>query len=203
MSEPSPKTGLVFVVSAPSGGGKRTVLSKVMEADPRLTLTVSAATRAPRPGEEEGRDYYFLPRDVFEQRAAAGEFAEWANVHGNLYGTLTAELDRHTSSGKDVVLELDVQGMRSLKARRPEAVTVFIAAPSMQELEARLRNRGTNDEADIRRRLENARTEMAARGEYDYVIVNDRLDDAVADMAAIVRVERLRASRRSWESDGQ
>ncbi len=185
----------MFVVSAPSGGGKRTVLAKVMEQDPRLTLTVSATTRPPRPGEKDGQDYYFLAREEFERRVAAGEFAEWAEVHGNLYGTLASELERHVSSGRDVVLELDVQGMRSLRKMVPGAVATFIVAPTLEELERRLRNRGTNDDEDIRLRLENARTEMAARGEYDYVVVNDTLAEAVADMAAVVRAERCRASR--------
>jgi guanylate kinase len=166
-----------------------------MEQDSHLTLTVSATTRAPRPGEKEGQDYYFLARDEFERRIAAGEFAEWAEVHGNLYGTLGSELDRHTALGEDVVLELDVQGMRSLKAMMPDAVTTFIMAPSLEELENRLRRRGTNDDEDIGLRLENARAEMAARSEYDYIVVNDTLAEAVADMAAVVRAERCRADR--------
>lgn len=191
----SARRGIVFVLSAPSGGGKRTVLKGVFESDLRLGYSVSATTRPPRNGETEGTDYYFLDRDTFEQRIAVGDFVEWAEVHGNLYGTLQDELERLTISGKDTVLELDVQGMRNLKTSGLDIVSVFVMAPSLEELERRLRARGTDDPEVIELRLTNARDEIAARHEYDYVIVNEHLDEAVADLKAIIRAERCRSYR--------
>jgi len=187
--------GTLFVVSAPSGGGKRTVLRKVLDRNGNAEYSVSATTRPSRPGEVEGADYFFLPRAEFERRIKANEFAEWAEVHGNLYGTLRAELHRVLSSGRDVFLELDVQGMRNLRRAGIEIVSIFIVPPSLEELERRLRGRGTNDEEDIALRMHNARAEMEARKEFDYVVVNDDLDTAVADVEAIVRARRLQADR--------
>lgn len=189
--------GILFVISAPSGGGKRTVLERVMAADANLEYSVSATTRPPREGETDGVDYVFLDRDEFDARIEAGAFAEWADVHRHRYGTLHAELERVLATGKDAVLELDVQGMRTLRASGRECVTVFITAPSLDELERRLRDRGTDSEEQIAGRMETAKTEIAARHEFDYIIVNDRIDEAVADMEAIVRAERLRPSRQS------
>ena len=185
------KYGTVIVLSAPSGAGKHTILKRARAQDPKLAYSVSATTRAPRQGEVDGKDYYFLDRDTFEQRVANGEFAEWAEVHGNLYGTLRSELDRLVSSGKDVVLELDVQGMRSLKATGLNVVTIFIMPPSEAELARRLENRGANTPEDTALRLKNAREEMAARDEYDYVIVNDELNQAVEAFQNIVRQYRV------------
>ena len=182
--------GVLMVMSAPSGAGKRTLLEKVRERRPGVDTTVSATTRPPRPGEVDGVDYHFLDRGEFDRRVAAGEFVEWAEVHGNRYGTLHAELDRRLAAGRDLVLELDVQGMRSLKARRPDAVTVFLMPPSLEELERRLRRRGTEGEDVIALRLRNAREEMAARDEFDHVVVNDELDRAAAEMEAILRGAR-------------
>lgn len=191
----SVRHGIVFVLSAPSGAGKRTVLKRVFEKDTRLGYSVSATTRPPRAGEVEGKDYYFLDRDTFDRRVSAGDFVEWAEVHGNLYGTLQEELERLTASGKDTVLELDVQGMRNLKTRGLDMVSVFVVAPSHEELERRLRSRGTDRPEVIELRLSNARNEIAARREFDYVIVNERLDEAVVDLQAIIRAERCRAHR--------
>jgi len=182
----------VFVVSAPSGAGKHTVLQRVLSVDPNVVYSISATTRPPRAAEQNGRDYYFIDESTFLRRRGAGEFAEWAQVHGCLYGTLHGELERRISSGKDVILQIDVQGMRNLKKLRPDTVAVFIMPPSLEVLEQRLRSRGTNDDRDVALRLENARTEIAAANEFDYVIVNDKLDDAVADMQAIIRAERCR-----------
>ncbi len=189
------RRGIVFVLSAPSGAGKRTVLKGVFDKDLRLGYSVSATTRPPRSGEVEGVDYYFLDREAFERRVATGDFVEWAEVHGNLYGTLQDELERLTASGEDTVLELDVQGMRNLKARGLDMVSVFVMAPSPEELERRLTKRGTDKPDVIELRLANANAEIAARREYDYVIVNEHLDEAVQDLAAIVRAERCRAHR--------
>ena len=187
--------GIVFVISAPSGAGKHTILHPILDRDPDIEYSISATTRPPREGEQDGRDYHFMGEAEFRRRVDAGEFAEWAVVHGRLYGTLHCELDRRIGSGKDVVLEIDVQGMRNLKTMRPDAVTVFIMPPSLDALAQRLRGRGANDEADIALRVENARGEMAAASEYDYIVVNDKLEDAIAEMEAIIRVERRRNRR--------
>lgn len=190
-----PREGVLMVISAPSGAGKLTLLNRLRETEAGLASTVSATTRPPRPGEIDGKDYHFLDRAAFEARVAAGAFVEWAEVHGNLYGTLASELDRCLATGGDVILELDVQGMRSLRARRPDTVAVFLMPPSIAELERRLRRRGTDDGDIIALRLANAEGEMAARHEFDYIVVNDALDRAAADMAAILRAERCRAHR--------
>lgn len=193
MTDRNGQSGSVFIVSAPSGAGKRTVLRQVMENDPNLEYSVSATTRPPRAGEIEGQDYYFLPRSEFIRRIENGEFAEWAEVHGNLYGTLQSELDRRLASGKDVILELDVQGMRNLTAVRDDAVTVFIMAPSMEALEERLRTRGANSDDDLALRLRNALAEIDAKDSFDHVIVNDNLEDAVAALEGVIRARRSRA----------
>lgn len=182
--------GTLFVISAPSGAGKRTILKALFAQDEDLEYAVSATTRPPRPGEVDGTDYVFLENAEFQRRVDAGQFAEWAEVHGHQYGTLREELVRRSRSGKDVVLELDIQGMRALKALHDDVVTVFVKPPSLEALDARIRKRGADDEASIAVRLDNARAEMAAQGEYDHVIVNDVVDTAVKDLLAIVRTHR-------------
>lgn len=184
--------GLIVVVSAPSGGGKGTILRRISESDPRLIHTVSATTRAPRPGEEEGKHYYFVSRATFDRWVDEGKFAEWADVHGQRYGTLRAELDRVRGNG-DAVLELDVQGMRSIHKLHPEAVTIFLLPPSLQALEERLRNRGDVTPEALALRLRNAEAEIAAKNEYTYRILNDDLDAAVAEFREILRNERAKA----------
>lgn len=178
--------GTLFVVSAPSGGGKRTILSRVLAVDPLLAYSVSVTTRSPREGEVEGVDYIFVSAEVFDQWVREGRFAEWANVHTHRYGTPKEELTKGLASGRDLVLELDVQGMRSVRPLGYDMKSVFIMPPSLEELERRLRNRGSVDEAELQIRLGNAGEEMASRDEFDYVIVNDVLDDAVAEFEAIV-----------------
>jgi guanylate kinase len=165
-----------------------------MQEDPHLEYAVSATTRPPRTGEVNGKDYYFLDRAEFLRRVEAGEFAEWAQVHDHLYGTLRAELGRRLASGRDVALDIDVQGMRNFKRLPYRMVTVFVMPPSIEVLEERLRARRTDREEDIALRLRNAREEMDARHAFDYIIVNDAVDDAVADMKAILRAQRCRAS---------
>ncbi len=182
--------GNLFVMSAPSGAGKNAILEEVRRREDRVAATVSATTRAPRPAEIDGVDYHFMDLEEFNRRVAAGEFLEWAEVHGNRYGTLRSEMERCLATGRDVILELDVQGMRSLRRIMPGVVTVFLMPPSMEELERRLRFRGTNDEDDIRLRLANAEREMAARGEYDHVVVNDTIDRAAAEMIQILSAHR-------------
>jgi len=188
--EQSNTRGRVFVVSAPSGAGKHTVLKRVLARDEKLAYSISATTRPPRAGEQDGREYYFLDRDTFEERIAAGEFAEWAEVHGNLYGTPRSELNRIIATGNDVLLELDVQGMRNVKRLGLDMVSVFIMAPSAEELEQRLRSRGTDSPEVIALRLKNAREEMAAKDEYDHVIVNVDIREAVAELEGIIRAAR-------------
>jgi guanylate kinase len=194
------KHGNVFVVSAPSGAGKHAVLGRVMALDSGIQYSISATTRSPRPGEVHGKHYYFLDRQDFRRRIEGGEFAEWAEVHGNLYGTFWNELSRKAATGQDVVLELDVQGMRNLTAAVPGAISIFIMPPSMEALERRLRDRGMNSEDEMEVRLGNARAEIAACGSYDYVVVNDNLEEAVADVVAIVRAERCRVGGPSQRS---
>ena len=189
------KQGDVFVVSSPSGAGKSVILTRVREADPGILFSVSATTRPPRKGETDGREYYFLTREEFMKRVEAGEFLEWAEVHGNLYGTLKSEMDRLAASGQDAVLEIDVQGAASLRHLGADIVSVFIMPPSVEELERRLTKRGTDAPEVIALRVQNARKEMERYSEYDFVVINDDLDTAVADFQAIIRARRCRAER--------
>jgi guanylate kinase len=187
--------GLLLILSAPSGAGKLTLLREVRKEHPALCTTISATTRQPRPGEVDGRDYYYLTREEFESRRACSEFLEWAEVHGNLYGTLREELQRCLERNSIVVLELDVQGMRSMRAEFPEAVTVFIMPPSIEELERRLRGRGDKDERDIALRLSNAQLEIEAAKEFGYIVINDEVKRAARDLGAILTAEACRAHR--------
>ena len=174
------QTGSIVVLSAPSGGGKDTILNHVTQTDSNLVHAISATTRQPRETEEDGVHYHFMTVDAFRAAVKAEQFLEWAEVHGNFYGTLKTSVEESTGSGKDVVLELDVQGKRSVDTVRPDAKTVFIMPPSLEVLEQRLRDRGGLTETELQTRLLNAQVEMAAKEEYDYVIVNDKLSDAIA-----------------------
>ena len=173
-------------MSGPSGVGKGTLVSLLRERHPRLGLTVSATTRGPRPEEKDGVSYHFLSEEEFERRVEAGEFLEWAWVHGHRYGTLRSEVDRQLAEGRSVILEIDVQGGMNVRAAHPDAVLVFIEPPSMEELERRLRGRGTEDEASVERRLANARGEMGRAAEYDARVVNDDLERAVGELARVI-----------------
>ena len=185
------RQGSLIVVSAPSGAGKRTVLNMVFDQDKELEYALSATTRDPREGETPGIDYVFVDQDEFCRRIESGDFVEWAEVHGNMYGTLRDELECQLEHGKDIVLEVDVQGMRSVKnLLDAHVVTVFFVPPSFEELERRLLERGANDAPDMKLRLENARAEMNARHEYDYIIVNDDLEKAVRDFMDILQSHR-------------
>lgn len=188
------QSGLLIIVSAPSGAGKMTLLQKVQESEDNFATTISATTRAPRATEEDGREYYFVSREAFEAKIDEGAFLEWAEVHDNLYGTLHSELQQCLETGKDVILELDVQGMRRVKADGLCGVSFFLMPPSLEELERRLRTRGANDEDDLALRLRNAEAEMAARDEYDYVIVNDDLERAAAEMRTALNEVRNNAA---------
>ncbi len=173
-------------MSGPSGVGKGTLVAKLRQRVPSLGLTVSATTRSPREGEKDGVSYYFLSEEEFGRRVEAGEFLEWANVHGHRYGTLHSEVDRLFDEGRSVVLEIDVQGGLNVRRVRPDTVLVFIEPPSAEELERRLRGRGTEDEATIRLRLDNAASELERAASYDERIVNDDLDRAVGELADLI-----------------
>lgn len=179
----------VFVITGPSGVGKGTLIRGLMEREPRLELSVSATTRSPRPGEQDGRDYHFLSREEFDRRVAAGDFVEHADYAGRSYGTLRSELDARLSAGAPVVLEIEVQGARQVRAAMPEAVQVFIAPPSLAALRTRLVGRGTDDPAEVERRLAVAERELDAQPEFGHVVVNDRLDEALERLVAIVAAE--------------
>ncbi len=175
------------VITGPSGVGKGTLIRSLREQMPELELSVSATTRRPRTGETQGVDYHFLAPDEFDRRVVAGEFVEHADYAGARYGTLRAELETRTAAGAPVVLEIELQGARQVRATMPTAVQVFIAPPSIDALRARLVGRGTDDPDQIEARLQTAEREVAAKDEFTHVVVNDRLEDAVEELAAIVR----------------
>ena len=185
----------VFIISAPSGSGKSTLVARILAADPKLTFSISYTTRKPRGKEESGRAYYFISREEFQQRLSAGEFLEWAEVFGNYYGTHRAELERAEREGKDLVLDIDVQGARQLKEQVPEAVTIFILAPSRKILEERLRARSEDSDEVIARRLEEAADEIRNWQAYDFVLVNRQVDESAETLAAIIRAQRVRRER--------
>jgi guanylate kinase len=189
-------TGKLFILSAPSGAGKTTLLKRVMADLPGLAFSVSHTTRLPRAGEEDGADYHFVSRDRFEAMREQGLFLEWAEVHGNLYGTSRPAVLAQLAEGLDVVLDIDVQGAAILrKSAVIPAASLFITPPSLTELERRLRGRGTDSEETILLRLKNTRVEMQAAPDYEYLIVNDDLEQAVETLRAIVIAERSRGHR--------
>ena len=190
-------TGLLFIVSAPSGAGKSSLVSAVLAEDPQLVLSISYTTRAPRPGERHGREYFFVDKDAFLAMAAAGEFLESAEVHGNLYGTSQKQIADVRATGRDVVLEIDWQGAQQVRRAFPDAIGIFILPPSVAELERRLRGRGQDSDEVIRRRLAAAADEIGHAAEFDYVIINKDFDDARRDLAAVVRASRLVLARQS------
>ncbi len=180
-------TPCVFVITGPSGVGKGTLIGALRARQPQLALSVSATTRSPRPGECDGVDYHFLSDQQFDAAIAAGSFVEHARYAGHRYGTLREELSRHLEAGRPVVLEIEVQGARQVRATLPEAVQVFIAPPSLDALRTRLVGRGTDTPATVQARLRTAEQELAAQPEFAHVVVNDRLEDAVDQLDAIVR----------------
>jgi len=189
--------GLLIVVSAPSGTGKTTVIERLVEVCPQLVRSRSYTSRAPRPGEVDGVDYNFVDRPAFEALVRGDGFLEWADVFGNLYGTGRRETEALLGAGFDVVLVIDVQGARQVRARSAEAVGVFLLPPSFEVLESRLRGRCLDPEAAISRRLATARAEIAAVDEYEYVVINGELERAVGEICAIVTAERARRARRA------
>jgi guanylate kinase len=184
----------VIVVSAPSGAGKSTVLTRVLDDMPGLRFSVSHTTRPPRPGESDGVEYHFVDRPAFERLRDEGQLLEWAEVHGNLYGTGLEEHRRARERGVDLLLDVDVQGASQVREKMPEAVTVFILPPSYEVLERRLRGRGQDDEATVKRRLAAAGRELRAFERYDYAIVNEDLELCVEALKSIVRAARCRVS---------
>jgi guanylate kinase len=193
----TPDDFLMLIVSSPSGAGKTTLCQRLRGDHPDLRFSVSHTTRRPRGVEVDGRDYHFVDGPAFEQMVNAGAFAEWARVHDHLYGTSLREIEVARTSGRGVIFDIDHQGARQIRAALPEAVSVFILPPSLAELERRLRGRGTEDEATAARRLASARAEIAQYGIFDYVIVNDDIDRATAELGGIVLAERCRRSRQA------
>jgi guanylate kinase len=177
----------VFVITGPSGVGKGTLIRGLLDRVPGLELAVSATTRTPRPGEEDGVDYHFLDDAEFDRLVSAGGFVEHATYSGNRYGTLRSELEGRLARGAGVVLEIELQGARQIRATMPEAVQIFIAPPSSDALRARLVGRGTDDAAQVEERLKTAQRELAAQDEFAHVVVNDRLEHALDELEAIVR----------------
>jgi guanylate kinase len=177
----------VFVITGPSGVGKGTLIRALRERVPELELAVSATTRAPRPGEQDGVDYHFLSDDEFEDRVNNGAFVEHARYSGRRYGTLREELERRGAGATPVLLEIEVQGARQVREAMPDAVQVFIAPPSEEALRTRLVGRGTDPPEQVAARLETAREELGAQGEFGHVVVNDRLEEAVAELERLIR----------------
>jgi len=189
----------VFIISAPSGSGKSTLVSELRRRIPSLDFSVSYTTRQPRGQEQNGQDYFFISSEEFEKRIAAGEFLEWAEVFGNYYGTHLSELERASARGRDLVLDIDVQGARQLKGKIPAAVSIFILAPSREVLEQRLRARSQDSEPVIERRLREAAEEIRNYSQYDYVLVNREVEASVDTLASIVKATRSRRDRMEIE----
>jgi guanylate kinase len=182
--------GHLFIVSAPSGAGKTTLVERLVEQMPHLRMSRSYTSRRARPGESDGVDYNFVSRERFEEMIAAGDFLEWADVFGNLYGTCASDTERLLVDGSDVVLVIDVQGARQVRVRRPGATTIFVMPPSFQVLEQRLRGRSKDSEPAILRRLQVAREEVASFAEYDFIVINDELTAAVDRLRSIMLAGR-------------
>jgi guanylate kinase len=189
------RQGIIFILSAPSGAGKTTLYNGLREKYPEIKLSVSCTTRARRPGELNGRDYRFLTEPEFNTLRSHGQFAEWAKVHDYFYGTPRKPLDRNIRAGRDVLLDIDVQGARKIKKTYPQAVSIFLLPPSLKELQRRLAARGTDGRETIRRRLVNARGEIGEIMHYDYFVVNREVTEAIQALGSIVEAERAKTSR--------
>jgi guanylate kinase len=201
-SQIAKRQGIIFILSAPSGAGKTTLYHGLRKAYPEIKLSVSCTTRAQRKGEVNGQDYRFIMAEQFEAMKSNGEFAEWASVHGNSYGTPRKPLDHSVQSGRDILLDIDVQGARQIKQAYPNAVSIFLLPPSLRELRRRLAARGTDGKKIIRRRLANAQDEIKERIYYDYYVVNRQVNEAVRVLSSIVEAERSKVSRvTEWRID--
>jgi guanylate kinase len=189
----------VFIISAPSGSGKSTLVHRLMQSVTQLTFSISYTTRPPRPSETPGVDYIFISRPEFEERLAKAEFLEYAQVFDNYYGTHRSTFEQAAHEGRDLVLDIDVQGARQLKVAIPEAISIFVLPPSRAVLEQRLRARSQDSEEVIQRRLKGAAEEVRNYTQYDYVLINREIDESAARLASIVRAERLRKARMEEE----
>jgi len=195
------RQGILFVISSPSGGGKGTLIRRLLDTVPGVGYSVSWTTRAPRPGEVNGVNYHFVSRDEFERKTRARGFLEWAVVHGNLYGTTRAAVRHELSRGRDIVLEIDVQGAHAVRAWRKlkkSVASIFILPPSFETLRARLTARMTERPEELELRLRNARAEVEQYTHFDYVVLNDEVERAAEELSAIVRAERARRARQEW-----
>lgn len=186
------KNGRLFVVSGPSGAGKGTLISRLIKEFPDIYLSISATTRKPRSGEIHTKDYYFITPEEFDKKVEAGDFLEWAKVHGNLYGTLKSEVISRIEKGINVVLEIDVQGAEIIKEVFPEGITIFICPPHLLELQRRLQRRRTENRKSIESRLETAKREMARIKSFDYTVLNDEIDKAADELINIVKKEMIK-----------
>ncbi|HEU4508787.1 MAG TPA: guanylate kinase [Pyrinomonadaceae bacterium] len=187
--------GTLFVVSSPSGGGKGTIIRHVLDVVPNLSYSVSYTTRAPRLNEVDGREYFFVSRETFDEMVGAGEFLEWACVHGNYYGTSKSQILEETAAGADIILEVDVQGASSVRQLLMDSVSIFILPPSYEVLRQRLIDRGTDSPEELEVRLRNAPDELRQYSSFDYVIINDQVAAAAGQLASIIHAERARCMR--------
>jgi len=192
---PTPSQGVLYIVSAPSGAGKTSLVKALLKTDPAIRLSVCYTTRAPRPGETDGRDYHFVSRERFKAMLAEGEFLDHAEVYGNFYGTSKGVIARDLDAGRDNLLEIDWQGAAQVKAHFPQSASIFILPPSFNALRTRLNGRGQDSAEVIERRLAAAAHDVAHAGAFDYIIVNDDFDHALQDLVAITRSIRLEAAR--------
>ena len=190
------RKGKTFIICGPSGVGKGTVVARLLASDPTLYFSVSATTRAPRAGEADGVHYHFLNRETFEQWINAGDFLEYAEYVGNLYGTPRLYVDRAMEQGRDVLLDIEIQGAEQVCRKRPETVRIYVAPPSWAELERRLVGRGTEDMEKVRSRLARGKEEFAAAKDFDYLVINDTVERAVRELRAIMRAEHCRPDER-------
>jgi guanylate kinase len=195
------RKGMLLVISGPSGTGKGTLIERLMKEDPTLVFSVSATTRAPRPGEIEGVHYHFVTNERYDQLVAENAFVEYANVHGNRYGTLRSEVYERLERGENVVLDIDVQGALNVIASEKEKVSIFILPPSMQELRSRLTGRGTETEEAVERRLHNAVWEISQKDKYEYKVINDDLESCLRTLQAIIQAEKHSSAYYSVDID--
>ena len=187
--------GMLIVVSSPSGGGKGTLIDRVLKTVPNLSYSVSFTTRAPRPAEKDGREYFFVDRAAFEQMIERGEFLEWADVYGHLYGTNCNQVERERAAGHDIILEIDVQGAESIREKIPDAVSIFILPPSFELLRGRLLARGTDSAEALEKRMRGAPSEVEQYRHFQYVILNDDINRASQQLASVIYAERARCER--------
>ena len=192
---PNPSKGVLYIVSAPSGAGKTSLVKALLKTDPAIRLSVSYTTRAPRPGETEGRDYHFVDRHAFEKMLADGEFLEHAEVYGNFYGTSKGSISRDLNAGHDILLEIDWQGAAQVKHHFPDSTSIFVLPPSFNALRSRLKGREQDSDEVIERRLAAAAHDVAHAEAFDYIMVNDDFDQAILDLVAITRSVRLETAR--------